>query len=143
VISRPSTTLSLVLSVFVLLLGGCFERTHSLYHAEGEAMGTSWHATLASSSDPDIELIQLNIEVLLAEINREMSTYDPQSSLSLFNSEVSTEWSVLPESVIELIRSAGRISKDTEGAYDVTLCGVLALIFSRAKSLIWILFLKR
>jgi len=127
VISRPSTALSFLLAVFVLLLGGCFEKTHSLYHAEGEAMGTSWHATLAASSDPDVELIKLNIEVLLAEINREMSTYDPQSSLSLFNSESSTEWSALPESVIELIRSAGRISKDTEGAYDVTLGTVVDL----------------
>ena len=124
---KPATTVALLLSAFLVLLSGCFEKTHSLYNVDGEAMGTTWNATIAAPSDPDGELIKLKIEVLLAEINKEMSTYDPQSALSLFNSEVSTDWAPLPESVIDLIRSAARISKDTEGAYDVTLGTVMEL----------------
>ena len=125
--SRFSTTLYLLSSVFLLLLSGCFEKTHSLYHASGEAMGTTWQATMATTSDPDSDLLKLKIDVLLSELNKEMSTYDPESALSIFNSEISTEWSALPVAVIDLIRSAGRISKDTEGAYDVTLGTVVDL----------------
>jgi len=104
----------------------------------GTAMGTTWHATVVSpietpSSDAALSSEQLqrqiqdNIEQLLLGINAHMSTYDSSSALSQFNATTSTDWIEQPTPVIELLRSAAAISEQTQGAYDVTLGGLVDL----------------
>lgn len=109
-------------------------------------MGTTWHASvvwptvaghgdsqgldsmdLAASPEQLQQQIQADIEQLLDSINAYMSTYDPSSALSLFNATTSTDWIEQPAPVIELLRAAADISEQTQGAYDVTLGGLVDL----------------
>ena len=49
-------------------------------------MGTSWSVMIANPiGSHDQDALQTEIEVVLLEVNRQMSTYDPGSEISRFN----------------------------------------------------------
>lgn len=60
------------------------------------------------------------IEKTLARINHQMSTYEDDSELSLFNRSRSTQWQTVSESLYKVLSEAYKISEATEGAFDVT-----------------------
>lgn len=114
----------------LLLLAGCFEKEEigHLSTFTGQTMGTSYTINVVSSSASfPITTLQSDVETRLAVINKQMSTYDPESSLSIFNQNQSTDWFDIPSDTIELIRVATRVSRSTDGAYDVTLGSVIDL----------------
>jgi len=84
----------------------------------GLTMGTSYTVELAAPIGGAVRtrLAEL-IEVELAAINRAMSTYDPRSELSAFNSRQDLRWTPASRGLLEVLDSASRISTATMGAF--------------------------
>ncbi len=60
------------------------------------------------------------VDAELLQVNAVMSTYDPQSELSRFNNQTSTEWFPVSRSLASLVAEAQHIAELSEGAFDIT-----------------------
>lgn len=60
------------------------------------------------------------VDAELLQVNAAMSTYDPQSELSRFNTQASTEWFRVSRSLASIVAEAQRIAELSEGAFDIT-----------------------
>jgi thiamine biosynthesis lipoprotein len=64
--------------------------------------------------------LKADVEKVLAEIDRQMSTYRTDSELSRFNRAAANEWFPVSAAVAEVVAAAQEISRKTSGALDVT-----------------------
>ncbi|QDU62080.1 Thiamine biosynthesis lipoprotein ApbE precursor [Planctomycetes bacterium Pan216] len=88
---------------------------------EGETMGTTYRVVLDANVSPKQKLrVKKAIDKLLAKINRQMSTYDPESEISRFNNSTSTEWVNVSLGFAKVVEEAKRIHEQSGGAFDVT-----------------------
>ncbi|WP_228729993.1 FAD:protein FMN transferase [Shewanella avicenniae] len=103
------------------MLLGCSEAPEVI-SLSGSTMGTSYHIkVVANDRMPDAPLLQARIDLLLEQVNNEMSTYRPNSELSKFNAaELSQSVKVSPDT-IKVVQEGIRLNKLTEGALDITL----------------------
>jgi FAD:protein FMN transferase len=87
----------------------------------GAAQGTTYHVKFVpSAKDFDSKELQADIEKKLAEIDRQMSTYRPNSEISRFNQASAGEWFAVSAAVAEVVAASREISERTGGAQDVT-----------------------
>ncbi len=122
----PLALLLLVaLSVKRLLLE---PRPPVLWELAGATMGTTWSARFWSPGDLADRLAELqdSIAAELELINRQMSTYDSSSELSVFNASRDTLPHPLAPATISLLLRARQISDLTGGAFDVTVAPLVA-----------------
>lgn len=120
-----------LLIAVALLFHGCIqqeqiaERVVKLY---GQTMGTYWAVSIANPLDTaDSEQLQLKIEELLSDINAEMSTYLPDSTISKFNRHQSIEPYGVSDAFIQNVVTAQRISEQSDGMYDITVAPLVNL----------------
>lgn len=90
----------------------------------GKTMGTTYHVKYTVGGDDNVadeESIHQGIETVLAEVNRQMSTYMKGSEISQFNQlrDTQTALSISPE-FGRVVKEAIRLNKVTHGALDVT-----------------------
>jgi len=113
----------LILSFLLLTLPtGCQQKeTIETIHLSGQTMGTTWsiamHPNLEST---DAASLKQRLQKRLDQINRLMSTYDPESELSRFNKQTSTDWFAISEETAQVIELSLDISRLTDGAFDVS-----------------------
>ncbi len=87
----------------------------------GFTMGTHYTVRLAQLPPGMVsEEIQTRIEASLATVNRQMSTYLPDSELSRFNRWESEDWFPVSPATAKVVAAAQEISRQTDGAFDVT-----------------------
>lgn len=106
-----------------LCLQGCRE-TRRAIEFSGYTMGTTYSIKVIETGRKqrsDERYIQSQIDSVLESINQQMSTYIPDSEISLFNAEkplrdvpVSNNFQVVVEKALE-------ISEATNGAFDITM----------------------
>ena len=90
-------------------------------HMSGRTMGTTYSIKYRPAQDtPSLEAMQVEVDALLAEINRTMSTYDPESELSRFNRLRTTDWVSASDSLRAVLKTALEIGAESEGAFDIT-----------------------
>ena len=100
----------------LLLAPGC-----GYEHMQGRSMGTGY-AVQANCALP-----QARIRAALARVNRQMSTFDPDSELSTFNrADIGQAIAVSPE-LVEVVAAARALSQRTGGAFDATVAPLVAL----------------
>lgn len=115
---------SVVLLLFLALLSSCFPSNDTLKKEvllQGKTMGTTYNIKVVV--DPNIfdtEKLQQQIDAELKQLNQEMSTYIPDSELSLFNSSPSLEPIEVSPGLARVIKEAIRLGKMSEGKLDVT-----------------------
>ncbi|XQW84147.1 FAD:protein FMN transferase [Thalassotalea piscium] len=120
--------MNVIKSIFLLLiftqLSGCFpsnDNAKSEVLLQGKTMGTTYHIkVIVDHNSINPEALQQQIDNELLQINQEMSTYIPDSELSLFNSSTSIEPIELSPGLARVIKEAIRIGKMSEGKLDVT-----------------------
>lgn len=115
--------LFLLTSVLLLILAnGCQrEKPSEVIHLSGQTMGTTWSVALRPAADgTDAATLQQRLQQRLDQINGLMSTYDPASELSRFNSWTSTGWFDLSPETARVIGLSLEISRLTGGAFDVS-----------------------
>lgn len=104
----------------------CFA-LHGVYPVNGEpvimsglTMGTAYHMKLIEVPDDDKASIQTEIDAVLADVDRRLSTYREDSEVSRFNRAPAGAWFEVSPATAEVATAALAISKQTNGALDVT-----------------------
>ena len=112
--------LDVPLTHFSLLLL-CSQLAYSkdeIYHYTGRTMGTSYNVKFRSFRPLDF---QKNFDALLVEINRQMSTYIPDSEISLFNKGEANKASKISPEFAFVVAEAKSIYSRTNGAFEPTI----------------------
>ena len=113
-----------VLLALLVLLSACNDQASQAkypFHYSDAIMGTSF--SIKASSLPETikpEPLKQDIKSLLDALNAELSTYEPESALSLFNKQQTSDWQTVPESLLTVLTEAQRISQLSNGAFDIT-----------------------
>ncbi len=88
---------------------------------DGATMGTTYRVLLGGPAEAArIAVLQRGVDSLLAAVNASMSTYDPQSELSRFNTSVSLEPVPLSAPLAEVVRLSLQVHAASGGRFDVT-----------------------
>ncbi len=82
---------------------------------------------VAGEGMPSPEALKADVEGLLAEVDRQMSTWRADSDLSVFNRLPAGSCRVMPAAVLELVGFGEQLSADSGGAFDLTLEPLLDL----------------
>ncbi|MCP1479817.1 thiamine biosynthesis lipoprotein [Pseudomonas chlororaphis] len=110
-----------------MALAGC-GRGDSLESFGGPTMGSTYsikyvrRAGLAAPSE-----VQAQVEQILAQIDRQMSTYRSDSDIERFNDLPANSCQAMPAAVLRLIEIGQQLSRDSQGAFDLTVEPLLNL----------------
>ncbi len=87
----------------------------------GETMGTRWAALFHTEPAYDSTAIILEITSVLDEVDRQMSTWKPDSDLNRLNSSPVDQWIALPDRLMHVLNTALGVGKATNGAFDIAM----------------------
>ena len=87
---------------------------------QGETMGTFWSVRAVMPAELSLVSRARGIQAVLDRVDGQMSTYKPDSALSLFNAAPAGTWHVLPAECFEVVRHALQVAAESGGAYDPT-----------------------
>ena len=109
--------------LLLALLCGCQQaETSESLHLSGQTMGTTWSLNMVpGSSGTESAILKQLLQARLDQINGLMSTYDPASELSRFNSLASTDWYPVSEDTARVIEVSQEISVLSGGAFDISI----------------------
>ncbi|MEZ0276280.1 MAG: FAD:protein FMN transferase, partial [Roseimicrobium sp.] len=82
-----------------------------------KTMGTTWHLILAKG---DVSGASKMVQTRLDELESIFTNWREDSAVSRFNASRSTEWQSVPRELVDVVTLAQRISKETQGAFDIT-----------------------
>ena len=100
----------------------------SQYTISGNTMGTTYSVKLVSiESGINIQSIDNKIDSILVSINKQMSTWDPASDISKFNSLESIEPLSISDDLFHVIDNSINISKKTNGLFDITVFDLMRI----------------
>ncbi len=101
------------------LLGSCGNKEKQEILIEGKTMGTFFHIKVVTSKGTG--KLEEKIKQRLKEINRSMSTFDPDSEISRFNRISDTETCFpVSQDFMNVMTVAAELYRVTEGAWDGT-----------------------
>ncbi len=124
-------TLFIISLLFVAtLVAACSDSNlKSALTFEGPTMGTQYHITLVTPKKlhTDIDALKLHVDTLLKNVNQQMSTYIPSSEISQFNLTKQQEWFAVSSDFAHVVSNAQRISKLSNGAFDITVSPLINL----------------
>lgn len=87
----------------------------------GAAQGTTYHIKfVAPANGVDAQRLQADVERVLADVDRQMSTYRADSEISQFNRAPAGKWFPVSAATASVVAAAQEISKQSGGAMDVT-----------------------
>ena len=122
--------LKLIISLLIttVLFSSCDNSTQTSFAKnktllQGKTMGTSYHIAIIHKKNQEIDKssIQIGINQLLSKINQQVSTYIPDSQISLFNQNKHTEWKKVDKEFFSITEAAQQVSKESDGAFDISL----------------------
>lgn len=92
----------------------------------GKTMGSYYALVIDSAAPPNADQLQQDIEAIFADLNRQMSTWDPHSEISKFNNASdSTDWFPVSRDLLLVTTEARRLHTLTEGALEITLAPLI------------------
>ncbi len=95
---------------------------------QGRTMGITYSVKFtAGDSAPILLPLSKQVEEELKLINEHMSTYLESSEISRFNQTQSTDWFAVSADTAQVISLAVEVSEATDGAFDVTVGGLVEL----------------
>tara|TARA_B100000965_G_scaffold400962_1_gene423823 strand:- start:773 stop:1747 length:975 start_codon:yes stop_codon:yes gene_type:complete len=101
--------------------GACQNNNYKIVLINGFTMGTTYSIKIKTADAVvNQEKIRADIEKILLEINRKMSTYIVDSELSVINFSNSLDSNLISDDLFKVISHANTISKTTNGAFDIT-----------------------
>ena len=115
----------LALLSLVLTLTACFPSNQSGKKEillQGQTMGTTYNIKVVATIE-QVEALELQtkIDSLLKQVNQEMSTYIPDSELSIFNKNRTLESVTVSTGLARVIKESIRLGNLSEGKLDVTI----------------------
>lgn len=117
-----------VILLAVLIVAFNWPRSIKNPGCQGKTMGTTYNIRLAGKfPNKELERLTKDIDSALVEINRQMSTWDPSSEISMFNHAQTTEPVEVSADFAEVVSRALSFSASSGGAFDPTLQPLLNL----------------
>ena len=89
---------------------------HSL---SGQTMGTRYSAVFFAPAGVDEPAIGAGLFAAVDKVDIQMSTWKPDSNLSLLNALPVQQWLALPEELMTVLDTALRIGQQSQGAFDI------------------------
>jgi thiamine biosynthesis lipoprotein len=118
-IITPNQALIAMIVAFSLLAHGTAQARE--VRLSGSTMGTTYQIKVVTGAREHLEELQQEIETCLQGINASMSTYLPESEISRFNHLAEVGQSIkISANFYEVLETAGRLFRITEGAWDGT-----------------------
>ncbi|WP_421218597.1 FAD:protein FMN transferase [Aeromonas jandaei] len=114
----PATALRCLLLTLLLTLTGCQPPAQT--RIQGKTMGTYYVVTLSDPFPGGEPALKSEVENLLARMNSEISTYDPDSLISRFNQGPANTPFVIPAAMAKIVRQGIDAGHLTNGKLDVT-----------------------
>jgi thiamine biosynthesis lipoprotein len=112
----------------LLLLSACApaDRSEGMV---GRTMGTTYSIRIAEANldQPQLARLQADIDAALAEVNRQMSTYQPDSEIARFNRAGANAPVAISADFLNVARRALEIAEATGGAFDPTVGALVNL----------------
>ncbi len=113
------------LLLVVVLVQGCFPNNNDSTKEElllqGPTMGTTYNIKFViEKGQLDVNQLHHEIDAALVQVNQEMSTYIPDSELSLFNKSAGDTPVAMSNGLAKVINESIRLGKLTSGKLDVT-----------------------
>ena len=107
---------------------GC-EKTSPQLELTGSTMGTYYRVLLIEPENGSLDSARLHsdIERTLKSLNASLSTWIPNSEISLFNKSTSTEPVTVSDGFYKNLQVAQEISEETNGIFDVTIMPLVNL----------------
>ncbi|MEX3772396.1 FAD:protein FMN transferase [Pseudomonas sp. MYb118] len=94
----------------------------------GPTMGSTYSIKYLRHADlPKPAEVQVEVEKILAEVDRQMSTYRSDSDIERFNDLPANSCQAMPASVLELVRVGEQLSAQSDGSFDLTVEPLLNL----------------
>lgn len=88
---------------------------------DGQTMGPiTYKVIVVAQAKQDLAGVQQQVTETLERINSRMSTYQPDSEVTRFNRSESTEWFEVSEETSRVVQRAQELSRDSDGAFDIT-----------------------
>jgi thiamine biosynthesis lipoprotein len=110
--------------ILISILIACTQRKPSLALKEitGKTMGTFFSVKIVDEETTNLNYkeIENEINTLLKEVNRQMSTYIEDSEISTFNKYSGTDWFTTSYDFAYVVDIALRVSYESYGAFDIT-----------------------
>lgn len=110
-------TIAMLLTL-AALTSGCVQNAQ-VQALSGESMGSTWSVKYVGV-DASSAATRAAIMARLDLVDRQMSTWQPDSDLSRFNNAPAGTWHVLPDELFHVLDEALKLADDTAGAYDPT-----------------------
>ena len=112
----------ILIIIFLMIgTGACQNNNYKIVLINGFTMGTTYSIKIKTADAVvNQEKIRADIEKILLEINRKMSTYIVDSELSVINFSNSLDSNLISDDLFKVISHANTISKTTNGAFDIT-----------------------
>ena len=85
----------------------------------GPTMGTCWSAQFHASAEIDPNPIRAALAESVDRVDRQMSTWKPNSDLMRLNRASVGEWIFLPAEIMEVLVRAMKIGRLSRGAFDI------------------------
>ncbi|MDO4231996.1 MAG: FAD:protein FMN transferase [Lautropia sp.] len=105
------------------LLAGCQPKVEKI---SGPTMGSTWQVSFVrEGSAPDAAAIQTEVQKILGDIDKAVSTYRDDSDVAHFNAAPAGICLSMPAVAIDLARYAHTLAASSQGAFDITLLPAL------------------
>lgn len=95
------------------------------YNLSGATMGTRYSAVFYAAGEVDQATLQADLQQAVEQVDQQMSTWNPASTLMQLNATPLGQWFSLPEELLWVLTTALRISVESDDAFDI---GVGALV---------------
>jgi thiamine biosynthesis lipoprotein len=87
----------------------------------GATMGTEYNVRVVGPAGGlNLAAIKQRVDRRLAAINKQMSTYQPDSEISRFNQYAGDDWFAVSAETAQVVAAGLEVSRSTHGAFDVT-----------------------
>ncbi|MEX5575138.1 FAD:protein FMN transferase [Pseudomonas lijiangensis] len=113
--------------LFAGVMAGC-DSGPALQNFGGPTMGSGYSVSyVRHPGQPDIRVVQPEVEAILAEVDQQMSTWRSDSDIERFNVMAVGQCQAMPPAVLELVRVGEHLSRETQGAFDLTVLPLMNL----------------
>lgn len=89
------------------------------YSLHGETMGTRYSAVFFAAPDADEAAIHARLFAAVDAVDRQMSSWKPDSDLNRLNDAPIKQWLTVPEQLFAVLDAAITISRESQGAFDI------------------------
>lgn len=117
-----------LVSILAAALSGCESNAERIEVLSGPTMGSTYTIKYVyNATTPAADAVGVEVQSILDEVDRQMSTYRLDSDIARFNQSPVHTCMKMPQPILELAQYGDELSRQSDGAFDLTLGPLLDL----------------